>query len=73
MRLIEQPTEEILAFPNASRSFLAEKLVASLEFDIDIDPAIQAVWATEVNKRRDEVWEVVMQPISGEDALAQVR
>jgi hypothetical protein len=71
MRSIEQLTEEILALPSASRALLAEKLIESLEFDID--PEIQAAWTTEAKKRRDEIRDGVVQPIPGEEALEQVR
>jgi hypothetical protein len=71
MRSIEQLTEELLALPNESRALLADKLVESLEFDTD--SAIQAVWVTEAKRRRDEVRNGSIQPIPGEDALAQVR
>lgn len=71
MRSIEQLTEEILSLPSESRAFLADKLVESLEFDTD--SAIQAVWVTEAKRRRDEVRDGYIQPIPGEDALAQVR
>lgn len=71
MRSIEQLTEEILSLPSESRAFLADKLVESLEFDTD--SAIQAVWLTEAKRRRDEVRDGSVQPISGEDALTQVR
>ena len=70
MRSIEQLTEEILSLPSESRAFLADKLVESLEFDTD--SAIQAVWVTEAKRRRDEVRHGSIQPIPGEDALAQV-
>jgi hypothetical protein len=71
MRSIEQLTEELLSLPSASRALLAEKLVESLEFDID--PSIQAAWTTQAKRRRDEVKNGTVQPISGEEALAQVR
>lgn len=71
MRSIEQLTEEILSLPSASRALLADKLVESLEFDTD--SAIQAIWVTESKRRRDEIRDGSVQPISGEDALAQVR
>ncbi|MEL6903063.1 MAG: addiction module protein [Cyanobacteria bacterium J06606_4] len=71
MRSIEQLTEEILSLPNESRALLADRLVESLEFGTD--SAIQAVWTTEAKRRRDEVRNGSVQPISGEDALAQVR
>ncbi|MGF1520632.1 MAG: addiction module protein [Nodosilinea sp.] len=71
MRSIEQLTQEILALPSASRALLADKLVESLEFDTD--PAIQALWVAEARRRRDEIRNGSIQPIPGEDALAQVR
>jgi hypothetical protein len=71
MRSIEQLTEEILSLPSVSRALLADKLGESLEFDTD--PAIQVVWVTEAKRRRDEIRDGSVQPISGEEALAQVR
>ena len=71
MRLIEQLTEEILSLPSESRALLADRLIESLEFDTD--SAIQAVWVTEAKRRRDEVRDGYVQPIVGEEALAQVR
>lgn len=71
MRSIEQLTQELLSLPSTSRALLAEKLVESLEFDTD--PAIQSAWLTEAKKRRDEIKNNTVQPISGEEALAQVR
>lgn len=71
MRSIEQLTEEILSLPSASRALLIDMLVESLEFDTDA--AIQAVWVTEAKKRRDEIRDGSVQPIPGDEALAQVR
>ncbi|MFM2311188.1 MAG: hypothetical protein RLZZ04_464 [Cyanobacteriota bacterium] len=71
MRTIEQLTAEILSLPSASRALLADKLVESLEFDTD--SAIQTVWVSEAKKRRDQVRDGSVQPISGEEALVQVR
>ncbi len=71
MRSIEQLTEEILSLPSELRALLADKLVESLDFDTE--PAIQTVWVTEAKRRRDEVRNDSVQPISGEDALALVR
>jgi hypothetical protein len=71
MRSIEQLTEELLALPSVSRALLAEKLVESLEFDTD--PTVQAAWLTKAKKRRDQVRDGSIQPIPGEEALAQVR
>jgi hypothetical protein len=71
MRSIEQLTEEILSLPSASRAILADKLVESLEFDTD--STIQSMWITEATRRRDEVRDGLVQPIPGEEALAEVR
>jgi hypothetical protein len=71
MRSIEQLTAELLSLPSASRALLVDKLVESLEFDVD--PSIQEAWITEAKQRRDEVRNGTVQPIDGEDALAQVR
>lgn len=71
MRSIEQLTQELLSLPSALKALLADKLIESLEFDTD--PEIQSAWLTEAKKRRNEIRNNVVQPISGEEALAQVR
>ena len=71
MQSIEQLTKEVLSLPSASRALLAEKLVESLEFDID--PIIQTAWTIEAKKRRDEVRSGAVQTTSGEEALVQIR
>ena len=71
MLSIEQLTQEVLSLPSAARALLAEKLVESLEFETD--PAIQAAWTSEAKRRRDAIRSGTIQPISGEEALAQVR
>ncbi len=71
MRSIEQLTQEVLSLPRESRELLAEKLVESLEFEID--PAIQAAWNTEAKKRLEEIRSGTVQGIPGEEALARVR
>jgi Putative addiction module component len=71
MRSIEQLTEELLSLPNESRALLADKLVESLGFDTD--STVQEVWVAEAKRRRAEIRDGSVQPIPGEDALAQVR
>ncbi|HLO85621.1 MAG TPA: addiction module protein [Nostocaceae cyanobacterium] len=71
MRSIEQLTDEILSLPSAARALLAEKIVESLEFDTD--PSILAAWTSEARRRRDEIRNGSVQPIQGDEALAQVR
>ncbi len=71
MRSIEELTKEILALPSSSRELLAEKLIESLE--LESDPTLVKAWTTEAKKRRDEIRNGIVQPISGEEALKQVR
>ncbi|GAB1543944.1 hypothetical protein NUACC21_66200 [Scytonema sp. NUACC21] len=68
---IEQLIQEALALPSVSRAILAEKLVESLEFDLD--ETIQTLWITEAKKRRDEIRQGIVQAVPGEEALAEVR
>lgn len=71
MLSVEQLMEEALTLPSASRALLAEKLVESLE--LDVDQRIQNLWMTDAKKRRDEIRNGKVSAISGEDALAEVR
>ena len=71
MRTLEELITEVLSLPSASRVLLVEKLVESLEFDID--ETIQTLWITEAKQRRDEIRTGIIQPIPGEEALSQVR
>lgn len=68
---IDQLTQEALSLPSDLRLKLIEKLLASLE--VEVDEAIQSEWLAEAKKRRDEIRLGLVQPIPGEDALAQVR
>jgi hypothetical protein len=68
---LDRLTAEILSLPSASRAILADRLIESLEFDIDTD--IQSAWSSEAKKRRDEVRDGSVRVIPGDDALAQVR
>ena len=68
---VEQVMKEALSLPSAWRAWLAEKLVESLEFDID--EKLQTHWVSEAKKRRDEIRSGIVQPIPGEEGLARVR
>ena len=70
MRTLEELITEVLSLPSASRVLLVEKLVESLEFDID--ETIQTLWIAEAKQRRDEIRTGVVQPIPGEEALSQI-
>jgi hypothetical protein len=67
MLSVEELIQEALSLPNATRVFLVEKLIESLESDIDQN--IQKSWNTEAKKRRDEIRNHTVEPISEEIAL----
>ncbi|NEP81848.1 MAG: addiction module protein [Okeania sp. SIO3B3] len=71
MLSIDELMKEALSLSNTQRAFLVEKLVESLEFDVD--KKIQKAWVSEAKKRRDEIYNGNVLPISGEKALAEVR
>jgi len=64
---LEQIMREALLLPVASRALLAEKLIESLEFDID--DTIEQLWLKQAQQRRDEIRSGSVKPISGEEAL----
>ncbi len=71
MLSVEELIQEALSLPSSTRVFLVEKLIESLESDIDEN--IQKSWNTEAKKRRDKIRNHTVEPISGEIALAQIR
>jgi hypothetical protein len=71
MLSIERLMKETLSLPNALRAQLVERLVESLEFDID--RTVQKLWTVEAKQRRDEIRSGMVEPIPGEEALAQIR
>ena len=71
MLSVEELIQEALSLPNSSRVFLVEKLIESLESDIDEN--IQKSWKIEAKKRQDEIRNLMVELISGEIALAQIK
>ena len=71
MLSVEELIQEALSLPNATRVFLVEKLMESLESDIDENT--QNLWNIEAKKRRDEIHNHTVELIPGELALTQVR
>ena len=71
MLSVEELIQEALSLPNATRVFLVEKLMESLESDIDENT--QNLWNIEAKKRRDEIRNHTVELIPGELALTQVR
>lgn len=67
MSIIEELKNKAMSLPGKQRAQLAESLVQSLE-----NETIEQVWITEVKKRRDEVRQGNVKPISGEAALSKI-
>ena len=68
---VEQLTEAALSLPSEARALLADRLVESL--DPLEDQEIQALWAVEAMRRRDEVRSGLVKTIPGAEALERVR
>ena len=65
----EQIEQELLKLPLAERARLAERLIASL----DEDAEIEAAWIAEVRRRDEEMVSGAVAGIPLEDALSTVR
>ncbi|MEO0457395.1 MAG: addiction module protein [Cyanobacteria bacterium P01_A01_bin.114] len=71
MLSVDQITHEALSLPNDLRIQLVEKLLASLE--TSVDEVIQSEWLAKAKQRQEDIRNGIVQPIPGEEALAQVR
>lgn len=71
MLSVEKLIQEALSLPNETRLLIVEKLIESLESDID--ESTQNLWNVEAKKRRDEIRNNTVDLIPGEVALSQVR
>ena len=65
----EQIEQELMKLPVADRARLAERLIASL----DADAEIEAAWTAEVRRRDEEIRSGAVEAIPLEDALTTVR
>jgi putative addiction module component (TIGR02574 family) len=70
-RTLDQLAEEAMQLPASSRALLAERMVESL--DAAERDEVERAWATEAVRRRDEVRSGRVQPLPGEQVLAEVR
>jgi putative addiction module component (TIGR02574 family) len=68
---LDQLADEAMQLPPASRAMLAERIVESL--DLAETDEIQRLWTAEAIRRRDEVRSGGVQPIPGDEVLAEVR
>ena len=65
----EQIEQELLKLPLAERARLAERLIASL----DEDAEVEAAWIAEVRKRDEELVSGAVEGIPLEDTLTSIR
>lgn len=65
----EEIEQELLKLPLAERARLAERLIASL----DGDSEIEAAWIAEVRRRDEELVSGAVEAIPLEDALTSIR
>jgi len=65
----DQIEQELLKLPAADRARLAERLIASL----DEDSEVEAAWIAEVRKRDEELQSGAVEAIPIEDALKTIR
>ena len=65
----DQIEQDLLKLPAADRARLAERLIASL----DEDAEIEAAWLSEVHRRDDELRSGAAEAIPLEDALNTIR
>ena len=68
---VEQLTQEALALPIALKMKLVEELLDSCENVIN--ESVQTEWITVAKQRKNEIHDGLVEPIPGEQALAQVR
>ena len=68
---VQKIEAELLALPVESRTYLAERLVESL--DVNPDPEVEVAWAREIEKRIHEIDSGKVTLIPAETAFAQAR
>lgn len=69
---IDELAAEALALPSEERALLVDRLVESLDAPLPA-PRWHELWATEAQRRLEEVRSGRVQTIPGKEALAQVR
>ena len=68
---IEEITEKVMKLPPATRAYLAEILLESLDYEEDF--SISDEWAKEIHRRCQEIDKGEIELIPAEDALAQLK
>lgn len=68
---LDQVSDEAMQLPVAARALLAERIVESLV--IAEADEIQRAWSAEALRRRDDVRSGRVQPVAGDEVIAEVR
>ena len=68
---LDQVADQAMQLPAAARALLVERMVESL--DASEADEVQRAWVAEAVRRRDEVRSGRVDPIAGEEVLAEVR
>jgi putative addiction module component (TIGR02574 family) len=66
---VEDVESAAMQLPRAERARLAERLIASLDEDTEIEQA----WAEEIRRRVEELRSGAVQPIPGEQVFAELK
>jgi putative addiction module component (TIGR02574 family) len=68
---VDQLAAEAMQLPLGERAILVDKLVESL--DITEPSDLQRLWAAEAARRRDEIRSGRVQPVDGDEVMAEAR
>jgi putative addiction module component (TIGR02574 family) len=68
---VDQLAAEAMQLPMEDRAILVDKLVESL--DITEPSDLQRLWGAEAVRRRDEIRSGRVQPIDGDEVMAEAR
>jgi putative addiction module component (TIGR02574 family) len=68
---IENIVQDMLKLPPATRAYLAEMLLQSLDYEEDF--SISEEWMNEIHRRCHEINQETIQLVNAEDALARLQ
>jgi len=68
---LDQICNEAILLSNDTKASLVEKLVASIE--ANVDPNLEKLHIRQAIRRRDEIRQGKVQPIPGEEGIAKIR
>jgi len=68
---LDQLTESILALPNSSRAFLAEKLLESIDYEEELD--VSEDWKNEALRRAKEIDDGVVECVPADELFSELQ